>query len=137
MIKKILYPLSGVLALFVLTWIAQSGLLIWLRDFLIWYINFMVTASTLNNVFVLIGKILTWVISYFLVGVIFNKLGWFNSKVMHITYVVIAFIINIFLTIILMFVQEYAVWIVSGLIIIAICLIIFVVVYAIRENKRE
>jgi len=132
MSKKIFYPLSGIFLLLTFVWIAQSGLIIWLRDFLIWYINFLVTSSTLNNVFVLIGKIATWIISYTLVGLIFTKIGWFNSKVMHYVYVVIAFIVNIALTIILKLVQDYAVWFLVALFIIAVGLGIFIVV-----NNRD
>jgi len=101
--KRIFASLAGVLLLCAFVWLAQSGIIQWLGDFFAWYINFQVTTSDLNNTFVLIGKIMTWVISYGAVGIFFNFLGWFNSKAMSITYNVISFILNIILTLILKF----------------------------------
>jgi hypothetical protein len=133
--RKIIAPLSGIIALCVFVWIAQSGIIQWLGEFLTWYINYQVTTSDLNNAFVLISKILTWIISYSAVGLIFNLLGWFNSKVMSTVYVIVSFFINIALTLFLKFVQDYA-WII-GIVFLFITslLIIVVIINLIKEQK--
>lgn len=134
--KRVLAPLVGVLLLCAFVWLAQSGIIQWLGDFFAWYINFQVTTNDLNNTFVLIGKILTWVVSYGAVGIIFNFLGWFNSKAMSITYNVISFILNIILTLILKFIQDYAVTIVIALIVITIVLVITWIIMTIKNSKK-
>lgn len=134
--RKILTPLFGILTLCILVWIAQSGIIKWLGDFFTWYINYQVTTSNLNNIFVLIGKILTWVISYLTVGLIFNSIGWFNSKVMSASYAVIAFLVNIFLTLFLKFIQDYA-WIIGIIfIVISIALATVVIINFVNERKK-
>lgn len=134
--KKILAPLSGILVLCILVWFSQSGIIKQLSEFFTWYINYKVTTSDLNNIFVLIGKILTWVISYSAVGLIFNFIGWFNSKIMSGVYFVISFFVNIFLTLLLKFIQDYA-WIMGiVLIMIAVGLLIVVFINLSNENKE-
>lgn len=134
--KRVLAPLAGFLLLCAFIWLAQSGIIQWLGEFFAWYINFQVTTSDLNNTFILVGKILTWVISYGTVGLIFNYSGWFNSKAMSITYNVIAFFTNIILTLILKFIQDYAVTIFIALIVITIILAITWIIMTIKNSKK-
>lgn len=134
--KKVLAPISGIVTLIIIIWIFQSGIIEWISTFLSWYIHFRVTTSNLNNIFVLLCKILTWVISYGIVGLIFNSIGLFNSKAMSITYIILSFFINIALTLVLKFLQDYA-WIIGIILIIAtVCLLLVLIIRKVSNSKR-
>ncbi|MEA4821012.1 MAG: hypothetical protein VB122_02070 [Erysipelotrichales bacterium] len=85
----------------------------------------------------IIVRILTFIVSYSLVGVIFNALGWFNGKVMKIVYFVISTLLG--------FVIAYTVWgieqyiliigIVMGVIVLAA--IAYFVIRAVLDKKKQ
>ena len=52
-----------------------------------------------------IVKILTFAISYTLVGIIFNALGWLNSKIMSIAYFVISTLLGFALVYVVMLIE--------------------------------
>ena len=85
----------------------------------------------------IIVRILTFIVSYSLVGVIFNALGWFNSKVMKIVYFVISTLLGFVIAYIVWGIEQYIliIGIVMGVIILAA--IAYFVIRAILDKKKQ
>lgn len=74
-------------------------------------------------------KILTFVISYTLVGIIFNALGFFDSDVMKFVYFVLSTLVGFAISAVIMFLQEHIViisWSILGVFIITITFVVLV-----------
>lgn len=85
----------------------------------------------------IIVRILTFVVSYSLVGVIFNALGWFNDKVMKVVYFVISTLLGFVIAYIVWGIEQYIliIGIVMGVIILAA--IAYFVIRAILDKKKQ
>lgn len=74
--------------------------------------------------FVEIGiKLLTFVLSYALVGILFNALGFFDSDIMKFVYFVVSTLIGFALSAVIMFLQEHIIlisWSILGISIISL-----------------
>ena len=85
----------------------------------------------------IIVRILTFIVSYSLVGVIFNALGWFNGKVMKIVYFVISTLLGFVIAYIVWGIEQYIliIGIVMGVIILAA--IAYFAIRAILDKKKQ
>ncbi len=85
----------------------------------------------------IIVRILTFIVSYSLVGVIFNALGWFNGKVMKIIYFVISTLLGFVIAYIVWGIEQYIliIGIVMGVIILAA--IAYFIIRAILDKKKQ
>ena len=85
----------------------------------------------------IIVRILTFIVSYSLVGIIFNALGWFNGKVMKIVYFVISTLLGFVIAYIVWGIEQYIliIGIVMGVIILAA--IAYFVIRAILDKKKQ
>ena len=85
----------------------------------------------------IIVRILTFIVSYSLVGVIFNALGWFNGKLMKIIYFVISALLGFVIAYIVWGIEQYIliIGIVMGVIILAA--IAYFVIRAILDKKKQ
>ena len=72
---------------------------------MIWLVKVENSAPNISVFGAIIVRVLTFLISYSLVGIIFKSLDWFNSKLMSIIYFVISTLI--------FFVLAYVVWLVE------------------------
>jgi hypothetical protein len=85
----------------------------------------------------IIVKILTFAVSYTLVGIIFNALGWFNSKVMSIAYFVVSTLLGFALAYVVMLIETHLLEIgitLGAIFVLAIAAIIFI---AIKNKKQD
>lgn len=85
----------------------------------------------------IIVRILTFIVSYSLVGVIFNALGWFNGKVMKMAYFVISTLLGFVIAYIVWGIEQYIliIGIVMGVIILAA--IAYFAIRAILGKKKQ
>lgn len=85
--------------------------------------------------FVEIGiKLLTFVLSYALVGIIFNALGFFDSDIMKFVYFVISTLIGFALSAVIMFLQENIIiisWSIFGIFVVTV---LSIVAYKIKKK---
>jgi hypothetical protein len=85
--------------------------------------------------FVEIGiKVLTFALSYALVGIIFNALGFFDSYVMKFVYFVVSTLIGFALSAVIMFLQENIIiifWSIFGVFVVTV---ISIVTYKIKNK---
>lgn len=93
----------------------------------LWLFQLSLTDFGLSPAIEVIIKILTFVISYGLVGIIFNALGLFDSDVMKYVYFVISTLIGFALSAVIMFLQEHIIlisWSILGISVISIIVIL-------------
>jgi hypothetical protein len=95
--------------------------------FILWLFQLSLTNFGLSPFVEILVKSFTFVLSYALVGLIFNLLGFFNSKVMSFAYFVISTLVWFGISATIMFFQENIIlisWVVIS--VFSICLISFV-----------
>ena len=130
--KRIVGFVSGILLLALLS----SGILSDLCNFLLWLFALKEATKEVSVAGNILVRVLTFGITYSLVGGIFEFLGWFNSKAMKCVYFVISTIIA--------FVLSYIIWkieenIVTILIVLSVLMALAVVyiIFRIIEYKRK
>lgn len=100
-----------------------------LIKFILWLFQLSLTDFGLSPFIEIIVKISTFVLSYTIVGIIFNAIGLFNSNLMKFTYFVISTLVGFTFSYLIMVLQKYIIiisWSILGLIIV-IASIIFVI----------
>ena len=120
--------LSGFLAGIVLLLLLCSGVFADIIEFFTWLFTLQQTAPETSVAGSVIVKILTFAVSYTLVGIIFNSLGWFNGKIMSIAYFVISTLLGFALAYVVMLIETHLleIGITLGIVFaLAIALIIF------------
>ena len=131
--KKIL----GTTVSFVILLLLLSGAFTNFVAFLEWLFALKHSLPETSRAGGIIVRVLTFVVSYGLVGILFNLFGWFNSKAMSITYSIVSALLG--------FVFAYIVWtieqhiliigIVLGLILLAV--VLYFVFAVIRGKKKK
>lgn len=127
--------LSGFIAGIVLLLLLCSGIFADIIEFFTWLFTLQYITPETSVVGSIIVKILTFVVSYTLVGIIFNALGWFNSKIMSIAYFVISTLLGFALAYVVMLIETHLleIGITLGVIfVLSIAAIIFIA----TKNKR-
>lgn len=113
--------LSGLLASVVLLLLLCSGVFADIIKFFTWLFTLQYLTPETSIAGSIIVKVLTFAVSYILVGLIFNSLGWFNSKVMSVAYFIISILLGFVLAYIVMLIETHllAIGITLGVIFIA------------------
>jgi hypothetical protein len=96
----------------------------------LWIFQLSLTDFGLTPVIEIIIKSLTFILSYVLVGVIFNSIGLFDSDIMKYVYFVVSTLIGFTLSAVIMFFQEHIIiisWSILGVTIITIMSILLLV----------
>lgn len=99
--------LSGILAGIVLLLLLCSGIFTDVLKFFTWLFTLQYITPETSVTGSIIVKILTFLVSYTLVGLIFNALGWFNSKIMSIAYFVVSTLLGFVLAYIVMLIETH------------------------------
>ena len=138
--KKVFAPILGILA-FVITIYFLSYVVPPLFEFLAWWFltKETITAPLSTGQAVLID-IITHVVTYVSVGVLFGFLGWWNSDAMHVAYIIGSEVISILLALLLRFIIDYywILFIILGLLIVgAIVLYILTKKADIKNDGKE
>lgn len=133
--KKVLAPILSLVTLYVFCLIISSGLFSDIAKFFTWLFAYNLSDNGLNNAFTLVSKLMIFAITYPLVGLIFNLLGWFNSKVMSIVYFILSTLLAMLLCPVLKFVQDNIVAIGIVLIVLFLVIIGLIIFANIKEKK--
>lgn len=126
----------SILAFFALIFVLTSGVFECVANFLVWLVTLNMTQSNVSIVGEIFVKIATWAISYIMVGLLFNSLGWFNSDAMKIAYFIISTLISFALCYVVMLLETYLLYIV---IVAALLLAVLVgiLIFSYIRNKRK
>ena len=128
--------LFGILAGIVLVLLLCSGVFADILKFLTWLFTLEYITPDTSVAGNIIVKILTFAVSYTLVGIIFNSIGLFNSKLMSFVYFIISTIIGFLLAYIVMIIEKYI--LVIGIILSVIFIISIVLLIVIHiKNKTK
>lgn len=98
---------SGLLASIVLLLLLCSGIFADIIKFFTWLFTLQYITPETSIAGSIIVKVLTFAVSYTLVGLIFNSLGWFNSKVMSVVYFIISTLLGFVLAYIVMLIETH------------------------------
>ena len=132
--------ISAYIGLIVLIFLCTSGLIEPITKVFIWLITIDSTSPDISIFGQLVAKYGTWIITYSLVGVLFNALGWFNSTAMKIVYFIFSTIISFLLSWGIMILEKYllVITIVIGiLLIIGLGILITIFIYNKKKRAEE
>lgn len=130
--RKLLVFLAGIVLLLLLF----SGFFVDFIEFFTWLFTLQYIAPDTSIVGNIIVRILIFAVSYTLVGIIFNTLGWFNRKIMSIAYFVVSTLLGFALAYVVMLIEEHLLEIgvvLSVIFTIAVVVIIFIII----NNKNN
>lgn len=129
--------LGSIIASIVILLLLCSGAFANILKFFAWLFTLQYSQPDTSIAGGIIVRILTFIVSYSLVGVIFNALGWFNGKVMKIVYFVISTLLGFVIAYIVWGIEQYIliIGIVMGVIILAA--IAYFVIRAILDKKKQ
>ena len=128
--------LIGILSSIVILFLLCSGIFANIVEFFAWLFTLQYSAPDTSIAGGIIVRILTFVVSYGLVCIIFNALGLFNNKIMSIAYFIISTLIGFALSFVVWKIEQHIliIGIVMGLILAGI-IATFIAKYLI--NKRN
>ena len=120
--------LTGLLAGIVLLLLLCSGIFADIIKFFSWLFTLQYITPETSIAGSIIVKVLTFAVSYTLVGLIFNSIGWFNSKLMSIAYFIISTLLGFVLAYIVMLIEKHllVIGIILGVILIASSIILII-----------
>ena len=132
--------LSGALAGLILLFLLCSGIFVDIIEFFTWLLMLQYETPEISIAGNVIVRCLTFAVSYALVGLIFNAMGWVNGKVMSISYFIISALLGFLLAYIIMLIETHLliIGIVLGFIFVgSILLVIIIRVKSRRRNSKE
>lgn len=129
--------LSGFLAGIVLLLLLCSGIFADIIEFFTWMFTLQYITPETSVAGSIIVKILTFAISYTFVGIIFNALSWFNSKVMSIAYFVVSTLLGFALAYVVMLIETHLLEIGITLSVIFVLSIAAIIFIAIKNKKQD
>lgn len=126
----------SILAFFVLIFVLTSGVFESVANFLVWLVTLNMTRSNVSIVGEIFVKIATWAISYIMVGLLFNSLGWFNSDAMKIAYFIISTLISFALCYVVMLLETYLLYIVIVAVLL-LAVLVGILIFSYIRRKRN
>ena len=124
----------GLIALILFVFFITNGLFESIVKFFVWLVTLNATQSKVSMTGEIFVKVATFVLSYILVGVLFNAIGWFNSDAMKLVYVIVSTIVSFALCYIVMLLETYLFYIV---IVIATLLLLVVVISILLRFRNK
>ena len=129
--------ISAFIGLIVLIFLCTSGLIEPITKVFVWLITIDSNSQSISIFGQLVAKYGTWIITYSLVGVLFNAFGCFNSTAMKIVYFILSTIISFLLSWVMMILETYllVIAIVIGVLLI-MGLGIFITLFIYNKKKK-
>ena len=130
----------GFLAGIGLLLLISSGVFSKLVEFAVWFFMLQYTGPSISIFGEIVVRLLTFVVTFSLVGITFESLGWFNSKVMHIVYCIVSTIVSFILAYVIWTIEEHL--LIIGIVLGIICVLIIAVfvvraIISRRKNKSK
>lgn len=128
--------LGSIAALIIFVFLCTSGLFEGITNFFVWLVTLNMTQSSVSTVGEIFVKVATFAITYTVVGIIFNAIGWFDSDAMKIVYFIISTLISFALCYVVMIFETHLLLfsIIFGVILAAV--IAFFIITGIRSRKK-
>lgn len=128
--------LGSIAALIIFVFLCTSGLFEDITNFFVWLVTLNMTQSSVSTVGEIFVKVATFAITYTVVGIIFNAIGWFDSNAMKIVYFIISTLISFALCYVVMIFETHLLLfsIIFGVILAAV--IAFFIITGIRSREK-
>lgn len=128
--------LGSIAALIIFVFLCTSGLFEGITNFFVWLVTLNMTQSSVSTVGEIFVKVATFAITYTVVGIIFNAIGWFDSDAMKIVYFIISTLISFALCYVVMIFETHLLLlsIIFGVILAAV--IAFFIITGIRSREK-
>ena len=129
--------LPGAIAGLILLFLLCSGIFVDILELVTWLFMLQYKTPEISIVGNVIVRCLTFAVSYALVGLIFNAIGWFNGKVMSISYFIISTLLSLLLAYIIMLIETHLLIIGIVLGVVFVGLILLVIIIRVKSNCRN
>lgn len=128
--------LVGIVSTIILLLLLCSGAFADVARFFAWLFTLQYSAPDTSIAGGIVVRILTFLVSYSLVGVIFNAIGLFNSKVMSVAYFIISTLLGFALAYLVWTIEQYI--LIIGIIFAAIVIlaVVFLIVWFTFLKKK-
>ena len=126
--------LLSLLALIIVIFVFASGIYTCITEGVIWLVTLDFNSPNISIFGQIIVKYGTWLITFFLVGILFKGLGVYNSDAMKIVYFIISTFISFLFSWLFYFLEEYSLII---LIVIVSLLVTIIIIYSAKERSKE
>ena len=127
----------GIISSIVLLLLLCSGAFADILRFFAWLFTLQYSQPDTTIAGGIVVRVLTLLVSYGLVGLIFNVLGWFNSKAMSAVYFIISTLLGFALAYVVWVIEQYILIIGILLGVILAVIIIYIVVRIILSKKTK
>lgn len=127
----------GIIAVVAFFALLASGIISHLVEFAIWLLMLQYSGPEISFAGEIVVRILTFGVSFGLVGIIFDAFGLYNGKIMSIAYYVISTIIGFILAYIIWTIEKYILVIGIILGIVAVLIVLFFVIKAIASKRKK
>lgn len=131
--KKLFSCLSIVVILFLLS----SGIFADFVKFFLWLFTLQYSQPETTIAGAIIVRILTFIVSYSLVGLIFGILQLFDSKIMSVFYFVISTLLGFIISYIVWIVEKYLIVIIIILSVIILLTLFLMIIFILKDKKIE
>lgn len=128
--------LGSVAALIIFVFLCTSGLFGGITNFFVWLVTLNMTQSSVSTVGEIFVKVATFAITYTVVGIIFNAIGWFDSDAMKIVYFIISTLISFALCYVVMIFETHLLLLSIILGVILAAVIVFFIITGIRSREK-
>ena len=131
--------LSAIAGLAILIFVCTSGLIEPITKVFVWLITLQFNSPDISVFGQLVAKYGTWIITYSLVGMLFNALGWLDSSAMKIVYFIISTIISFLLSWLIMVLEKYL-WIIAivvGCLVLVVAAVIITLLIVKKKKTQE
>ena len=122
--------LLSLLALIIVIFVFASGIFTCITEGVIWLVTLDFNSPNISIFGQIIVKYGTWLITFFLVGILFKGLGVYNSDAMKIVYFIISTFISFLFSWLFYFLEEYS-------LIILIVIVTIIIIYSAKERSKE
>ena len=129
--------LTGLLAGIVLLLLLCSGIFADIIEFFTWLFTLQYITPETSIAGSIIVKVLTFAVSYTLVGLIFYLLNWFNSKVMSVVYFIVSALLGFALAYIVMLIENYLLEINIILGVVFVISIVALIIFKIKTKRHD
>ena len=127
----------GILLFLIMLCIAASGQIANIVNFFIWLVTLNFRKSSVSIAGDIFVRLATFLISYSAVGVLFNVLGWFNSKAMRAIYFIISTFISFVLCYIVMLFETYLLYFVIVFGVLFALVILTIIILYIKDKRKS
>lgn len=128
--------LGSIATLIIFVFLCTSGLFEGITNFFVWLVTLNMTQSSVSTVGEIFVKVATFAITYTVVGIIFNAIGWFDSDAMKIAYFIISTLISFALCYVVMIFETHLLLLSIILGVILAAVIVFFIITGIRSREK-